>query len=132
DNKIVRKGDIHVNPDNEEIFVNGERLVYVSLVYFMLHKPPGHVSATIDNRHPTVIDLIPDKYRHYDLSPVGRLDKDTEGLIFITNDGQLNHRLTSPKHDVQKTYYAKIQGHVKEEHITQFEMGVVLDDGYKT
>ena len=132
DNKIVKKADVQVDPNKAEIYVNGERLVYLSSVYLMLHKPPGHVSATVDNRHPTVIDLVPKELNHYDLAPVGRLDKDTEGLLILTNDGQLNHRLTSPKHDVFKTYYATIDGHVKEAHIKQFEDGVTLDDGYRT
>src|SRR5699024_3108269 len=70
--------------------------------------------------------------QHYDLAPVGRLDKDTEGLVFLTNDGLLNHRLTSPKHEVFKTYYAKIRGRVEPKHITIFQEGVILDDGYKT
>src|SRR5699024_9322180 len=98
----------------------------------LLHKPKGYVSATVDNRDKTVIDLVPNQYEHYDLAPVGRLDIDTEGLMLLTNDGMLNHILTSPKNAIYKTYYAEVDGRVTEEHINQFKAGIVLDDGYQT
>lgn len=132
DQKVVTKGNIHVDPDVEQIEVNGEQVLYQKYVYMMVHKPQNYVSATEDHRDQTVIDLVPKKYQHYDLFPVGRLDKDTEGLILLTNDGELSHRLTSPKQEVFKTYFAKIDGKVTETHIEQFKKGVVLDDGYQT
>lgn len=132
DNKVITKSNVHVNPDEQLITVNNEKIHYQKYIYIMLHKPPGYLSATVDRYEKTVLDLIPDEYSHYDLSPVGRLDKDTEGLLVLTNDGQLNHALTSPKRDVFKTYFAKIDGKVTKAHIDQFKKGIVLDDGYET
>src|SRR5690625_1045933 len=123
---------MHVNPSKEEIVVNGEIVTYEKYVYLMLHKPQGYISATVDDIERTVIDLVPPEYDHYPLAPVGRLDKDTEGLLLLTNDGKVNHALTSPKRNVFKTYFAKVDGKVTETHIKQFEKGIVLDDGYKT
>lgn len=132
DGVIAKKGNAHINPDVQTVQVGQEIIQYEKYVYLLLHKPPNYVSATRDDRDKTVIDLVPSEYQHYDLAPVGRLDKDTEGLVFLTNDGLLNHRLTSPKHEVFKTYYAKIRGRVEPKHITTFQEGVILDDGYKT
>src|SRR5699024_3487194 len=96
----------------------------------MLHKPDGVISATEDNFNRTVLDLLPQKYQKRKLFPVGRLDKDTEGLLLLTNDGDLGHILTSPKHKIEKTYFAEIDGYVENSHIAQFEKGISLDDGY--
>ena len=98
----------------------------------MLNKPDGYISATFDKYDPIVLDLIDQSYLVFEPFPVGRLDKDTEGLLVLTNDGQLAHRVLSPKKHVPKTYYAKIQGKVTEEDIFAFEKGVILDDGYET
>lgn len=98
----------------------------------MLHKPPGYISATKDYYHPTVIDLVPDDFIHYELFPVGRLDIDTEGLLLLTNDGEINHILTSPRKNIFKTYVAKVDGQVDERHVEQFQLGITLDDGYVT
>lgn len=127
----VKKVNINVNPEKDIIVVNGEKVIYEEYVYFMLNKPDGYLSATEDRFDPVVVDLI-EGYEHYDLFPVGRLDKDTEGLLLITNDGLINHKLTSPNYDVPKTYFAEIKGIVTEEDIEQFSDGVVLDDGYLT
>lgn len=89
--KICTKGNVQINPETELVSVDGKKVEYEQYVYLMVHKPQGYVSATVDDRDKTVIDLVPQKYQHYQLSPVGRLDKDTEGLILLTNDGQLNH-----------------------------------------
>lgn len=132
DGVIAKKGNAHINPDVQTVQVGQEIIQYEKYVYLLLHKPPNYVSATRDDRDKTIIDLVPSEYQHYDLAPVGRLDKDTEGLVLLTNDGLLNHRLTSPKHEVFKTYYAKIRGRVEPKHITTFQEGVILDDGYKT
>ncbi len=130
-NEVVRKVNIKVDPDKDIVEVNQKQVIYEENVYFMLNKPDGYLSATIDNKFPVVTDLI-NGYDHYDLFPVGRLDKDTEGLLIITNDGALNHKLTSPNYEVPKTYYAEIQGKVTEEDVKLFSQGVVLDDGYHT
>ena len=104
---FVRSDKVHIT-DGDVVCVDGEEVRYQEYVYYMLNKPAGYVSATEDNFDPTVMELIDDY--HKDLFPVGRLDKDTEGLLLITNDGQLAHRLLSPKHHVDKTYYALIDG----------------------
>jgi len=96
-----------------------------------LNKPQGTVSATEDNRYPTVVDLIKDKKRK-DLFPVGRLDVDTEGLLLITNDGNLTHCLLSPKKHVDKVYFARLTGTLPQDSVKRFQDGLVLDDGQKT
>lgn len=128
----VNDSSIHVSPEQDIIMVGSSQVIYKEFVYLMLNKPAGCISATEDMRAPTVLELVPPQYAHYDLFPVGRLDKDTEGLLILTNDGQLTHNLLAPKKHVAKTYYARIKGKVSEKHIDYFKDGVVLDDGYKT
>lgn len=130
--KTVTKANKHIDPNNDIITVEGIEVLYEKYVYLMLNKPDGYLSATRDVSAPTILDLVEPAYWHYDLSPVGRLDKDTEGLILLTNDGKLNHFLTSPKQEIYKTYYAKIDGLVEENHKDMFLKGVSLDDGYVT
>jgi len=132
DDKAVRSSNMKVNVNEQVVTVFGDVIHYQEYIYLMLHKPAGYITATEDMMHDTVMDFIPEAYLHYDISPVGRLDKDTEGLLLLTNDGQANHVLTSPKRAVPKTYYALIDGTPTENHITVFKNGVVLDDGYKT
>jgi len=132
DNEIVKDPSVHVDPEKSEIYVNGERLYYRQFIYLMMNKPRGVISATFDNRHRTVLDLVPEEYTCFDLFPAGRLDIDTEGLLLLTNDGQLAHELLSPKKHVPKKYYALIDGIVTEEDVNRFSEGIVLDDGYKT
>ncbi|MDR1773303.1 MAG: pseudouridine synthase [Clostridioides sp.] len=98
----------------------------------MLNKPSGYISATTDEKDKIVLDLIDKNYLIFEPFPVGRLDKDTEGLLVLTNDGQLAHRILSPKKHIDKTYYAKVLGKVDHEDIEKFRQGVTLDDGYKT
>ncbi|MFK4301251.1 MULTISPECIES: pseudouridine synthase [unclassified Paenibacillus] len=121
-----------VHPYNDQIEVNGERVVFREYIYIMLHKPPGVISATEDTREQTVLDLLSAEERHFEPFPVGRLDKDTEGLLLLTNDGKLAHELLSPRRHVPKTYEATVSGHVTEEDVRQFAAGVELDDGYVT
>ncbi len=125
--KIEKKDKTHIDPNNDEIFVDGEQVIYEEFVYYMLNKPQGYVSATEDNVYPTVVELIDDYYRD-DLFPVGRLDVDTEGLLLMSNDGQLAHRLLSPKNHCPKVYYAKIKGIVNENDVQAFKEGIVIDD----
>lgn len=131
-NKIAKKPNIHVNVEKDEVAVHGQLVEYKEFIYLMLHKPPGVISATEDGFDQTVIDLLEAEDAHFEPFPVGRLDKDTEGLLLITNDGKLSHALTSPRREIKKTYYAKIDGVVTEEHVEQFLEGVTLDDGYET
>ncbi|WP_414046989.1 pseudouridine synthase [Macrococcus equi] len=127
---IVTKSDIKINPEQDEIMVQGEVIHFEPYIYLMLNKPAGVISSTQDKER-TVIDLITN-YQHYELHPVGRLDKDTEGLLILTNDGNFTHDVLSPKKHVNKTYYARINGLVTNETIMQFAQGLTLDDGYHT
>jgi 16S rRNA pseudouridine516 synthase len=129
---LAKDVSMHVNPEKDEILVSGEKVVYTEFIYLMMNKPPGVISATEDKKDPTVIDLLNPSDQHFQPFPVGRLDKDTEGLLLITNDGHLTHQLLSPKKHVPKLYFAKIEGRVTEEDIGKFKEGVTLDDGYFT
>ncbi|AZU63659.1 pseudouridine synthase [Neobacillus mesonae] len=132
DDAVVKDAKQHVNPETEIVTLNGEIIEYKEFIYLMMNKPPGVLSATEDNNDETVIDLLELEDQVYEPFPVGRLDKDTEGLLLITNDGQLAHRLLSPKKHVPKTYFAVIDQEVTIEDVKAFAQGVVLDDGYKT
>ncbi|EAA0139313.1 pseudouridine synthase [Listeria monocytogenes] len=127
---IQKDSKTQVNPDKDQITVHGTPVVYQEFVYFMLHKPQNVVSATEDNVSETVIDLLAQEDTLTDPFPVGRLDKDTEGLLIITNDGTLAHNLLSPKKHIDKTYYAKIDGDVTAADVEAFAAGIELDDGY--
>ncbi|MCR4956083.1 MAG: rRNA pseudouridine synthase [Lachnospiraceae bacterium] len=124
--ETAKKPEAKINPQKDIISVNHQVLTYEPYVYYMLNKPQGVVSATVDNLHKTVIDLI-DENRD-DLFPVGRLDIDTEGLLLITNDGQLGHNLTSPNKHVSKVYYSIVDGALKEEHIALFLKGISIGE----
>ena len=130
--KVISNPGTQVDTDVDKIEFNNEVVNYREFVYIMMNKPDGYLSATFDKRDPIVLDLIDSSYLAFEPFPVGRLDKDTEGLLVLTNDGQLAHRVLSPKKHVPKTYYAKIEGIVTEEDIKAFEAGVTLDDGYET
>lgn len=132
DGVTVKDSAMHVNPEKQNVSVFGERVEYVEFIYLMMNKPPGVISATEDRYDQTVIDLLDPSYQHFEPFPVGRLDKDTEGLLLITNDGNLAHNLLSPKKHVPKWYYAKIDGVVTEADIEAFAQGVTLEDGYHT
>lgn len=125
--EIAKKPETKVNIYEDEIFVEGRQIKYIDYEYYMLYKPKGVVSATQDKREKTVLDLIFGKNRK-DLFPVGRLDKDTEGLLLITNDGELAHQLLSPKKHVEKTYFAKIQGVITREDIEKFKEGIDIGE----
>ena len=132
DGVLAKSTSQHVDPIAQQITVYGEVVAYREFIYVMLHKPPGVISATEDLRDTTVIDLLDPMLQHFAPFPVGRLDKDTEGLLLITNDGQLAHNLLSPKKHVPKVYYARIEGEVTEADGEAFAKGVILDDGYET
>ncbi len=132
DGVTVKDRGMHVDPESSVIEVCGERLKYRKFIYLMMNKPQGVISATTDNRHETAVDILPDEYRGFNLFPAGRLDIDTEGLLLMTNDGQLAHDLLSPKRNVPKTYYALVRGVVTREDVERFREGVTLDDGYRT
>lgn len=129
---VIKDSGIQCDPNTDKLEVDGEQVLYREYVYIMLHKPPGVISATEDVRERTVLDLLPSNLRIYSPFPVGRLDKDTEGLLLLTNDGQLAHDLLSPRKHVPKTYEAEVLGKIGDTEIERFREGVELDDGYVT
>ena len=118
--KAELKSDRKIDPQTDTVTADGRTGQYVSMEYYMLNKPAGTVSAREDGRYPTVLELIPQAKRK-DLFPVGRLDVDTEGLLLITNDGDLAHRLLSPRKHVDKVYYARIQGRLPQDAVSRME-----------
>ena len=121
--------EMKVDPAVSEILLDGEDIGYQRFTYIMLHKPAGVLSAVEDKRQKTVLDLLPEELQKRGLSPVGRLDKDTEGLLLLTNDGDLTHHLLSPKHHVDKVYYAKVEGMLEQADCAAFASGMTLGDG---
>ena len=125
--EVIKKADIKVRIPGDTVTLDGEEVAYAVMEYYMLNKPQGVVSATEDKKYPTVLDLIADKKRK-DLFPVGRLDLDTEGLLLLTNDGELAHRLLSPKKHVDKTYYAVTDGCMTKEDVQRFADGLEIGE----
>ena len=132
DGMTIKDAKQHVDPEQQTVTVYGEEVEYREFIYLMMNKPPGILSATEDDRQETVVDILQEEDQVFAPFPVGRLDKDTEGLLLLTNDGQLAHRLLSPKKHVPKTYFAIIEGEVTEDDIVAFKQGVTLEDGYHT
>jgi len=131
DGIIAKDSAMKIDPDKAVIRVSGEEINYRKYIYLIMNKPAGVVSATVDNHDETVIDLLDQEYHSFKPFPIGRLDKDTVGLLLITNDGELNHKLIAPKNHVDKVYYAEINKFIDAKDITTFKNGVVIDDGYK-
>ena len=129
---VVKDAKQQVDPNQQTVTLNGDVIEYREFIYLMMNKPQGVLSATEDRAGETVIDLLELEDQVYEPFPVGRLDKDTEGLLLITNDGHLAHRLLSPKKHVPKTYFAVIDQEVTVADVEAFAKGVVLDDGYET
>lgn len=129
---VVKDNKLKVDPYEDRISFDGEEIIYKEFIYLMMNKPQGLVSSTEDPLTETVIDLLDERYSFYKPFPVGRLDKDTEGLVLISNDGKMAHELLSPKKRVDKKYYAEVYGLVEESHKDIFRNGIELDDGYKT
>lgn len=129
---VVKDSGYHVDPYNDKIEIDGEVVTYREFVYLMMNKPPGVLSATEDKRDRTVLDLLKHEYAQFEPFPVGRLDKDTVGLLILTNDGKLAHELLSPRKHVTKTYEATVEGEVDAEDVAAFATGVELEDGYLT
>lgn len=123
----ARRPEDKIDTEKDSVVFRGSPLGYTEYEYFMLNKPAGVVSATEDRTERTVLDLI-DARQRKELFPVGRLDKDTEGLLLVTNDGGMAHRLLSPKKHVDKVYYAKVAGRITEEHVRLFAEGVDIGD----
>lgn len=129
DGAPVKDGSVKIDPAKATVCLRGQVLGGKKRTVLMLNKPAGFVTATEDQQDKTVMELIPAQYRHLDLKPVGRLDKATEGLLLFTNDGDLLHRLITPKKEVSKVYYARHEGMATEEDVAAFREGLVLRDG---
>ena len=129
DGQVVKSPDVKVDEKTADVCVDGVPVGKQRMILLMLHKPAGYVTSTEDPRDRTVMELIPQEYRYLDPKPVGRLDKDTEGLLLFTNDGQLAHKLLSPRHRVWKLYYAEHEGEAGAEDVAAFEAGITLKDG---
>ena len=127
--EVVLKSDVKVDTSIDKIVVLGEELVFKKYVYLMLNKPKGYVSATEDKNDKTVLELVPNEYRHRNLFPAGRLDKDTTGLMIITDDGEFAHNILSPKKHISKTYNVTIDIDMNDEMVLGFKEGVMLSDG---
>lgn len=128
----VKKADVHIDPEIDIVVYCGRKIEYRKYTYILMNKPDGVVSATEDGKDKTVIDLLPVELQKLNLFPCGRLDKHTLGLVMLTDDGDLAHRLLSPKHHVKKKYYFESKFPINEEEISYLEKGAVLEDGYVT
>ena len=126
--KKEKSAKLQINEETDEICFDGQKLEYEEFVYYMMNKPQGVISATEDSKHKTVLDLLDDLARSKEVFPVGRLDIDTHGLLFLTNDGQLAHTLLSPKRHVDKTYLAQVGGIMTQEDVETFAQGIPLKD----
>ena len=137
--KLIKAGAVTVNgepaaaaeqrvSESDQIEIYGEAVRYMRYVYLMLNKPAGYISATEDKHYPVVTDLVPEEYRHFNVSPVGRLDIDTEGLLLLTNDGGFNHALTSPSKNVYKRYFARLDKPAEEGDKAAFAAGMEFKD----
>ena len=124
----ARDGSAKIDPEKQVVSLDGERLGGRQILVLMLNKPAGYISATEDPKEPTVMELLPEQYRHLELRPVGRLDKATEGLLLFTNDGDLLHRLISPRKEVPKIYYARHEGTANAQDVEAFRAGLILRD----
>lgn len=124
---VIAKPDIKIDENKDEVYFQGKKVVYEKYVYYLFHKPQGCVTAKQDNLHKTVMEYFPEDLQKI-LAPVGRLDLDTEGLLLLTNDGELTHHLLSPTHHIPKTYYAILDKPVPEEAISLFEKGMDIGD----
>ena len=130
--EVVTSGELGIDPEQDLVLVDGRSVQYREFTYLMLNKPAGYLTATKDRYAPTVLDLVPENWRMRRLAPVGRLDKDTEGLLLLTNDGALAHRLLAPASRVPKTYLVRVDKPVTQVELETLAGGVVLDDGYRT
>ena len=130
--KVINDPSFKIDSVKDEVFLDGKRVEFNKFVYIMLNKPQGVVSSTDDNRDKTVVDILPDSFKRKGLFPVGRLDKDTVGLVILTDDGISAHKRLSPKTHAEKVYYFETAEEVTSEVAKEIESGVLLKDGYKT
>jgi 16S rRNA pseudouridine516 synthase len=126
---LIRQDDYTIDEWNDRVEREGIRLHYQPFIYLMMNKPQGVISATTDKQHQTILDLVND-FKHRDLFPVGRLDRDSEGLLLLSDDGRLAHQLLSPKNHVEKEYLVHLDHELSNDLIDQFYAGIMLEDGY--
>ncbi|MBR6338390.1 MAG: rRNA pseudouridine synthase [Ruminococcus sp.] len=131
DGQTVKKSNVHIDENTARVTVNGEEIAYRQFLYLMLNKPQGVVCSTKEGACPTVIDIIPEEYRRPGLFPAGRLDKDTEGFVLLTDDGQLAHRMLSPVSHVPKRYFVRLEKPCEPRYKDAFENGMTIDGGEK-
>ena len=131
DGVVVRSFSEKIDDEANCVAVDGTEIVYNKFVYFIINKPKGVLSASEDKKRKTVVDLLPEEFSSRDIFPVGRLDKDTTGLLILTDDGQTAHRIIGPKFKIEKAYIVELDGIVEQKLINCFEQGVVLKDGYR-
>lgn len=141
--QIIKAGRVQINqafvcspeqkldPDKDAVLLDGVPLNYQRFRYFAMDKPTGILTAATDKKQPTVIDLLPEELKGIGLFPVGRLDKDTSGLLILTNDGEFAHKVISPKHEIEKRYYALTEGIPTEQDVLAFSEGIELRDGFR-
>lgn len=133
--RITVNGEVQTSPDfkiaenTDLVCMDGDEIIYRRYVYYMLNKPEGYITAMDDRRQITITDLIPKEVLDQKVFPVGRLDKDTTGLLFLTNDGQFAHRMISPRYSVEKVYHVTYRGNLRRDAESLFEQGIRLDDG---
>jgi len=131
DGNVATRPESKVDEENSNICLDGVSIIYKRFHYLMMNKPAGYLSVTEDKRDATVLDLLPDKYKKIGLFPAGRLDKDAEGFLLLTDDGALAHGLMSPKHSVEKVYEATVDKSLDEDDVIAFREGVIIDGDYK-
>ncbi|MBU5627927.1 rRNA pseudouridine synthase [Oscillibacter sp. MSJ-2] len=131
DGRVVRSADEKFDPEGTELLLDGRRVDYQEYTYLMMNKPAGVLSATEDDKGRTVLSLLPPELQKRNLFPVGRLDKDTEGLLLLTNDGPLAHELLAPRHHVDKVYFAQVDEEIEEADCRAFAEGMTLGDGLR-
>ncbi len=128
----VKNGDLKVDENIDKIELNGKELKYRKYRYYMMNKPAGVITATEDKKQKTVMDILPEWVIKKDLFPIGRLDKDTEGVILFTNDGEFSHKILSPKSHVEKEYFVVLAKEISDDELKKVESGVTIDGGYNT
>ncbi len=126
---LIRDGSFKIDPENDEIIVDGEKIIYRDKIYILLNKPQGYVCAVEDKKEKTIMELLSREYRRKDIFPAGRLDKDTVGMVLITNDGKLSHKILSPKNHIPKYYLVKLDENFNVEYVNKFKQGVEIDGG---
>ena len=129
DGEVITKPELKFDPENCSVKINGQAVEFKKHIYIMMNKPAGVLSATEDRSQKTVLDILPDELKRKGLFPVGRLDKDTEGLLIISDDGEFSHKLLSPKNHIYKRYYVELDGDLSENMIENFKNGIKLKDG---